>query len=208
MGKIMKIINVPYIDQTGGGAFTGCESVTAVMLLNFLGYDLSIYDFIDKFLDKEPFEMRDGVLCGPDPYEAFAGNPYDAEAMGCYAPVIKNSLEKIIGEEYEVIDESGGELPALCEKYIDRGMPLIVWATIDLKDIVVGPVWKLRKNGQDFTWLSNEHCMLLVGYDDENYIFNDPWNNNGIIAYDKNTVIDRYEKQHSQAIGLIKKYPD
>lgn len=200
----MKIINVPYIDQTGGGAFTGCESVTAVMLLNHLGIDISIYDFIDNYLDKEPFFERDGVLYGPNPYEVFAGDPYDKEAMGCYAPVIKNSLKRILGEAYEVIDETGSELPALVEKYVDNDMPLIVWATIDLKDVIVGPVWKLS-NGEDFTWLSNEHCMLLVGYDDEHYIFNDPWNNNGIIAYDKNTVLDRYAKQHSQAIGVTKK---
>lgn len=200
----MKIINVPYIDQTGGGAFTGCESVTAVMLLNHLGIDISIYDFIDNYLDKQPFETHDGVLYGPNPYEVFAGDPYDKEAMGCYAPVIKNSLERILDKAYEVIDETGSELPALVEKYIDNGMPLIVWATIDLRDIIVGPVWKIS-NGEDFTWLSNEHCMLLVGYDDEHYIFNDPWNNNGIIAYDKNTVLDRYAKQHSQAIGVIKK---
>ena len=201
----MKIINVPYIDQTGGGAFTGCESVTAVMLLQYLGYDISIYDFIDNYLDKEDFEERDGVLYGPDPYKVFAGNPYDKDAMGCYAPVIRNSLTKILGGAYDVIDETGSELPRLVRKYIDNGMPLIVWATIDLKDIVVGPVWKLKDSGKDFTWLSNEHCMLLVGYDDDNYIFNDPWNNNGIIAYNKETVIDRYIKQHSQAVGLIKK---
>ena len=200
----MKKIEVPYIDQTGGGAFTGCESVTAVMLLQYLGYDMSIYEFIDNYLDKAPFEMRDGVLYGPSPYEVFAGDPYDKEAMGCYAPVIKNSLERILGDKYEVIDETGSDLPALVEKYVDKGMPLITWATIDLRDIIVGPVWKLY-SGEDFTWLSNEHCMLLVGYDDDNYIFNDPWNNNGVIAYDKKTVIDRYKKQHSQAIGIINK---
>lgn len=201
----MKKIDVPYIDQTGGGAFTGCESVTAVMLLQYLGIDISIYDFIDNYLDKEPFETRDGILYGPNPYEVFVGDPYDTEAMGCYAPVIKNSLERILGDNYEVIDETGCDLPALVEKYIDSGMPLIVWATIDLKDIIVGPVWRLKDSGEEFTWLSNEHCMLLVGYDDEHYIFNDPWKNNGVIAYDKKAVIDRYKKQHSQAVGVIKK---
>lgn len=201
----MKKIDVPYIDQTGGGAFTGCESVTAVMLLQYLGIDISIYDFIDNYLDKEPFETLDGILYGPNPYEVFVGDPYDTEAMGCYAPVIKNSLERILGDNYEVIDETGCDLPALVEKYIDSGMPLIVWATIDLKDIIVGPVWRLKDSGEEFTWLSNEHCMLLVGYDDEHYIFNDPWKNNGVIAYDKKAVIDRYKKQHSQAVGVIKK---
>lgn len=201
----MKIINVPYIDQTGGGALTGCESVSAVMLLNYLGYDISIYEFIDNYLDKDSFEERGGVLYGPNPYEVFAGDPYDKESMGCYAPVIKNSLERILGDAYEVVDETGNELAALVEKYIDGEMPLVVWATIDMRDIIVGPVWRLKGTDEEFTWLSNEHCMLLVGYDDDNYIFNDPWNNNGVIAYDKKILLDRYAKQHSQAVGLIKK---
>ena len=36
-----KIISVPYLDQTDA-ASTGCESVTAVMLLKYLGVDIGI----------------------------------------------------------------------------------------------------------------------------------------------------------------------
>ncbi len=199
----MKKLDVPYIDQTGGGAFTGCESVTAVMLLQYLGCDISIYDFIDNYLEKEPFTERDGVLYGPSPYEKFVGDPYDREAMGCYAPVIQKAMQRVLGDGYRVLDETGSDIEYLLRSYIDRDMPVVLWATIDLRDIIVGPSWTLRDSGESFTWLSNEHCMLLVGYDDEHYIFNDPWNNNGIVAYDKATVEDRYIKQHRQAVTVI-----
>lgn len=199
----MKKLDVPYIDQTGGGAFTGCESVTAVMLLQYLGCDISIYDFIDNYLEKEPFTERDGVLYGPSPYEKFVGDPYDREAMGCYAPVIQKAMQRVLGDGYRVLDETGSDIEYLLRSYIDRDMPVALWATIDLRDIIVGPSWTLRDSGESFTWLSNEHCMLLVGYDDEHYIFNDPWNNNGIVAYDKATVEDRYIKQHRQAVTVI-----
>ena len=76
--------------------------------------------------------------------------------------------------------------------------------TVDLRDIIVGPCWKLKDSGEDFTWLSNEHCMLLVGYDETHYLFNDPWNNNGVIAYDRATVEDRYQKQHMQAVSVVR----
>ncbi len=200
----MKKIDVPYIDQTGGGAFTGCESVTAVMLLQYLGCDISIYDFIDNYLEKEPFTERDGVLYGPSPYEKFVGDPYDKDAMGCYAPVIQRSMQRVLGDAYRVIDETGSGIEYLLRRYIDRDMPVALWATIDLRDIIVGPSWTIGDTGERFTWLSNEHCMLLVGYDDEHYIFNDPWNNNGIAAYDRATVEDRYIKQHKQAVAVIK----
>lgn len=201
----MKFIDVPYIDQTGGGAFTGCESVTAVMLLNYLGIDLSIYDFIDSYLDKRPFEERNGELYGPDPRKVFAGDPYDSEAMGCYAPVIINSLKRILGDRYEVTDETGASVEELCAKYIDNGMPVILWATIDMKEYIEGPDWKLFETGGKFTWRSNEHCLLLVGYDEEEYIFNDPWQNNGIVRHNKALVEDRYASQYSQAIGVCGK---
>ena len=207
----MKFIDVPYIDQTGGGAFTGCESVSTVMLLNYLGIDMSIYEFIDNYLDKEPFKEEGGVLYGPDPWKVFAGNPYDKESMGCYAPVIVNSLRKVFSENsevkekglrYEVTDETGSSMEELCRKYIDNGMPVIIWATIDMKEYIKGPYWKLYENGEDFMWRSNEHCLLLVGYDDENYILNDPWNNNGIVHHEKSLVEDRYASQYSQAVGI------
>ncbi len=200
----MKKLDVPYIDQTGGGAFTGCESVTAVMLLQYLGCDISIYDFIDNYLEKETFTERDGVMYGPSPYEKFAGDPYDREAMGCYAPVIQKAMQRVLGDGFRVLDETGSDIAYLLRSYIDRDMPVALWATIDLRDIIVGPCWTLSDSGESFTWLSNEHCMLLVGYDDEHYIFNDPWNNNGIVAYDRATVEDRYIKQHRQAVTVVR----
>jgi len=199
------IIDVPYIDQTGAGAFTGCECASAAMLLRFLGKNIDIERFFADYVDKGPIYERGGILYGADPRKVFVGDPYTTEAMGCYAPVIKNSLERVIGGEYEVIDETGCTLEYLCEKYIDRGVPVIVWATINMRDIIVGPKWVLTDSGEDFTWLSNEHCMVLVGYDGQSYIVNDPWTNNGVIGYEKELFADRFRKQHSQAVGIIKK---
>ena len=34
------------------------------------------------------------------------GSPYDDESFGCYARVIREALEKIIGAEYTVTDET------------------------------------------------------------------------------------------------------
>ena len=86
-------INVPYLDQSKE-APTGCESVSSVMLLNYLGYQVSIGEFLDKYLDHEFFGEKNGELWGPDPHERFVGNPRDPEALGCYAPVIVNALRR------------------------------------------------------------------------------------------------------------------
>ncbi len=200
-----KRIDVPYLDQSKA-APTGCESVSAVMLLRWLGEDVTIQSFIDRYLDKADFETRDGELFGPDPREAFAGNPYDPEAMGCYAPVLRRAVERVVGDRFEVLDETGTDVETLVRRYIDgEGIPVLLWTTIDLKPYVPGPSWRLTRDGSVFNWRSNEHCLLLVGYDDDHYICNDPWNNHGVVAYDKALVRTRHAEQYSQSVALRRK---
>ena len=194
-------IDVPYINQSENYP-TGCESVTTVMLLHYLGYNISVDDFIDNYLVKRDFEVRDGILYGPNPWECFAGSPYDTDSMGCYAPVICKALKPIVSDKYEVIDETGKDLEYLAETYLKSGMPVILWNSINMREPIIGPVWKLLDSGEDFTWISNEHCMLLVGEDDKNYIFNDPYENRGVISCPKEIILDRYDVYHRQAVGL------
>ncbi|MDO4599196.1 MAG: C39 family peptidase [[Ruminococcus] gnavus] len=198
-----KRIEVPYLDQSGAYP-TGCESVSAVMLLQYLGYDISVDTFIEQYLEKEDFEEREGVWYGPDPRTHFCGSPYDEDSFGCYAPVICKALEKILGDVYEVSDRTGTEIDILIREYIDREMPVVFWACINMREPITGPQWKLKETGETFTWISNEHCMLLVGYDEEGYYFNDPYDNNGVIRYSKDVVKDRYKAQHMQAVGVKK----
>lgn len=126
------IIQAPYIDQSGRYP-TGCESVSAVMLLQHLGIDITVDEFIETYLEKKAFEEKDGILFGPDPRKYFCGSPYDEDAFGCYAPVIVNALEKVFldmksgkrstrREEaaYRAVDETGTPLEELLTKYIDH----------------------------------------------------------------------------------------
>lgn len=199
----MPILQVPYIDQSKKWP-TGCESVSAVMLLNHLGIGIGVDDFIREHLNTRPFETRDGVLYGANPRLQFAGSPYDADSFGCYAPVIKAALESALGPGWQVVDETGKSLPALCAEYIDEGMPVVTWACINMREPITGPDWCLLDTGEPFTWISNEHCMLLVGYDEESYIFNDPHENNGVIHYPRPLTEARHRAQYSQAVGVKK----
>lgn len=198
----MKIIPAPYISQKDSYP-TGCESVSAVMLLHYLGISISVDDFIHTFLECRPFEIRNGQLFGADPREHFCGSPYNEDDFGCYAPVIQKALEKIF-TEYKAIDETGKPTESLLREYIDQDMPVIYWACIDMREPIIGPNWKLLDSGEDFTWISNEHCMLLVGYDENNYYFNDPYENHGLIGYPRDIVESRHKAQYEMAIGVKK----
>lgn len=220
------IIKVPYIDQTKEWP-TGCESVSAVMFLQYLGMDVSVKEFVERYLEKVPLVEREGKLYGGDPREVFVGDPADDKSMGCYAPVIKRALEKVFGEKkagllpcgpadapgaegygesggsvWEPVDLTAAPMEVLLREYIDRDIPVIFWASIDLKETYAGPEWTIPDTGQIFTWRSNEHCMLLVGYDEENYYFNDPWHGHGTIAYDRTLVEKRHREQYEMAVSV------
>ena len=219
------LINVPYIDQSGTYP-TGCESVSAVMLLRFLGVDITVDEFIENYLEQKEFEQRDGELYGPDPRKYFCGSPYDEGSFGCYAPVIARALGRALDEwtasgsdgvqrlgqkdtfneadkRYIVVDETGTPTAELLHRYIEKGMPVIYWACINMREPVAGPEWKLFDTGETFIWISNEHCMLLVGYDKEGYYFNDPYGGNGVIRYPKEVVEKRHGAQHMQAVAVV-----
>ncbi len=193
-------LSVPYISQQGEFP-TGCESVSAVMALNFAGVDIAVGDFIDSYLPQSGFYDKNGVTYGPDPNYYFVGDPRSSYGYGCYSGVIKTAVQDCLNGEGSVVDESGESLDALCRKYIDNGIPVIVWASINMSPTKSGSSWTLP-DGSDFTWTSGEHCLVLTGYDEDNYYFNDPLQGQNT-GYDKQTVQARYNELGNQALVIL-----
>ncbi len=53
-----------------------------------------------------------------------------------------------------------------------------------------------------FTWRYNEHCLVLVGYTDKCYVFNDPLSQKNTY-YDKKTVEKRFEEMGKMAVTIV-----
>ena len=153
----MRKIQVPYIDQSIKYP-TGCESVSAVMLLKYLGYEITVDEFIQNCLKCREMEIRDGVLYGPDPNKFFCGSPYDEESYGIYARGLQKALAKAAGDHYEFPDETGTSTETLLKKYIDQDMPVVFWACINMRKEIPGPEWKLLDTGERFCWT----CLLYT----------------------------------------------
>lgn len=190
-----KIIQAPFISQLGKYP-TGCKSVTTVMALNHIGIDVSVDKFIDSYLTKTgvPF----------DPSISFGGNPRSTSGYGCYAPVIKKALDKVLsGQKYTAKQLYGVSLKNLCSNYIDKGIPVILWATMYMNTPYISSTWTY--NGKTINWIAPEHCLLLVGYDSSHYIFNDPLTSQPQTYYSKSSVETAYKGLNYQAIVLEKK---
>jgi uncharacterized protein YvpB len=179
----MKVIDVPYINQSEKWP-VGCESVCSAMVLRYWGFDADPDKFIDDFLIKgaAPHGDGNGGLTGADPYKAFPGDPRAKEGFGCMSNVIEFSMRDAM-KYYEpdgkprVLRLKGFPLQRLTELYTDKDIPVLVWATIGMKPLEEKPeaVWTADDgSGKVIEWKTPEHCLVLVGHDDENFIFNDP----------------------------------
>ncbi len=189
------IINAPNINQNPEYP-TGCESVATVMALKYAGHNVTVGKFIDSYLTKSSsFYMQDGKKIGPDPYKAFIGNPRSNASYGCMAPVIETACQKA-GAKVE--NTTGMPLSDLCANYIDKKSPVIIWATIDMEEKTSGSVWYLE-DGSKFVWPKHEHCLLLVGYDDDYYYINDPMKG-ATVKYKKTVVEQRYGELGMQSL--------
>ena len=182
---------------------SGCESVSAVMLLQYWGETITIDQFIDNHLPQSThFYSENERYYGPSPYEYFIGNPRTEQAYGCMAPAIQRAIEHYYGDGSFVQNATGLTLPELCKEHIDKDRPVLVWVTIGMVETYPGNQWYLE-DGTLFTWPVNEHCMMLVGYDENYYYFNDPYT--GMVKkYPHWICADRYSALGQQALTIVK----
>ncbi len=202
-------LDVPYIDQRALWP-TGCESVSATMLLNYFGGEIDPDTFIDNYLPMAPAPYYDenGILMGWDPRQRFLGDPRSESGWGCFAPAIVKALEAaradgVLGdpESYAVVMREDATLETLCADYIDRELPVLVWATIGMEEPVLNCEIYMQDAGEYFPWYTPMHCMVLVGEDEEYFYFNDPLVGKNT-AYEKSLAEARFEAQGMQAVAL------
>lgn len=200
------LLDVPFIDQRGRYP-TGCESVSAVMALRYAGIDITVDDFIQNHLPQTGLPHPEGdALVGGSPWQAFIGSPYERSGFGCYAPVIAKAIKSAIesipaASGYDVHAVYRQSIEQLCKTYIDRGVPVIFWATQRMAKPHSGKGWRLEGSGESFQWIAPMHCLVLVGYSGDTLYFHDPLAGANV-PYPKAAVEAAYRGLHSQAVVI------
>ena len=203
-------IDVPYLNQNNYPS--GCEVVSATMVLNYFDYDITTKKFIDDYLPmQELFENKKGEIVGPDYESMFVGSPYKSSGLGCFPPVIEYACNNYLKDSNKkAVDVTGATMNELIEEYIIYDIPVLIWGTIHMVEpydtlqwVVEGAkVYSSYKDGDICKWPANEHCMVFTGYDETYYYFNDPLYEHPKVAVDKATFEHRYEQigKHSLVI--------
>lgn len=202
-----KIAGVPVIPQSDLKA--ACETYACTMLLQHLDFDIDEYQFVENYLVTKPVSYgADGTMYGPDMNSAYAGDIYTG--YGVNAPGMAKFMNNFIqttGSQLKAHPLSGIPLETLCEDYIMNDIPVMVWATTYMNEPYVKATWVVdyidddtdTKIGDTVSWQMGEHCMVLIGFDAENYYFCDSVAGK-VAKYDKATANERYSQLGMQAI--------
>jgi len=178
---------------------TGCEATALTMLLQWAGVHVTKEAVADTLV-KEPLPYdHEGTRVGGHPNRAFVGDPYTEESFGVFHRPIAATLEAFLpGQAADHTGLSFEELLAL----IDSGRPVVVWATIDLRE----PQWVDRwadhlDPATSIDWQSPEHCMILTGYTATAVIVNDP-HTGQTEQYPRELFRMRWEQLGRQAVTI------
>lgn len=205
-----QISGVPVLEQ-GGGITAACETYACTILLQYYDFDIDVYEFVDNYLITKPVYFgEDGTRYGPDMNSAYAGDVYTG--YGINAPGMAKCMNNYLKNQKKALTAqplTGVVLENLCEDYILNDIPVMVWATTYMDEPYVKTTWIVDyadddsdvKIGDTVSWQMHEHCMVLIGFDEDNYYFSDSVSGK-VSAYDKATSEERYSQIGMQAIIL------
>ena len=194
------IKDVPYLNQKELGYPTGCEAVSATMLLQYKGYDVSVEDIVENTANgSKKYEAEDGTWYGANPFEEFVGHPKKRLNKGSYGvfaePIVKSMN---MYAENRAKNISGCTINELFS-YVSDGEPVVVWCVKNAGDLKEGVTWKYEDGSGSFQELIGEHCAVFIGYDEKYVYLNDPSAGENV-KQDKEKFIYNWIKLYSQAI--------
>ena len=166
---------------------TGCESVALHILLKYNEINASVEDIISRLKKGElPYQVGNKKY-GGNPEIEFIGNPKSKYSYGVYnkplaevANTFKSNITSKTGVKFEDMLE-----------IVKQGKPVLVWTTINLSKPYISQSWTYRPTGEIISWISGEHAVVVIGFNQNQIIISDPYT--GTIRYlDKSTFESRY----------------
>ena len=193
-GTTYKIENIPLINQYPNYP-TGCESVALTILLNYYGINVSPDDVINNLSKGDLPYSEDGILYGGNPELHFIGNPYWDNSYGVY----NNPIAEVANiYKSGVISRTNMPFSEVLN-LVKENRPVLVWTSMYLAIPFIGNSWIYKPTGEKINWKSNEHAVVLIGYNNSNVIISDPIG--GIIRYQsRSTFEDRYNYYGKRAV--------
>lgn len=166
---VPEVLQYPLLPQ-------GCETAALTSLLNHYGYEVDMRKLAEEHLPKADFTKKNGRNYGPDPDEAYAGDPSKISGWYCNAKPIAEAANSFFQEEKifdRAVDISGISREKLIDE-VQKGNPVLVWTTVDLAPVKRVAGWYEEKTGKRMEVPVNSHCVLLNGFEGKRLFVMDP----------------------------------
>lgn len=194
--------DVPLIQQNPDFP-NGCEAVSAVMLLQHYGVDISVEDFVNNYLQKDRIYVEDNKRYGPDPSQFYAGDP-SGVGWGIFEPGLIKSVSLCLSEELDddiSFSITGSEDKLPLEFCMSDGSPIVIWATTNYKPADKIYEWKSYDGRYTYTYPEYSHAVVVTGMDEKYYYVNDPLKEEKQ-KIDKKTLEEVFDSMGRQVISI------
>lgn len=155
----------------------GCEATSLAALLRYHGFDACKLEMAYQYIPRQDFSTVGGERTGPDPNEAYAGDPATRTGFYCLAPAAVAGANQYLAERQSALhgEEVSGLGREALNEYLRGGHPVMLWVTLAYDDVpqYLGYTWRLP-NGELYTPYANLHCVVVHGLEDGCYRVCDP----------------------------------
>ncbi len=185
------ILTFPEITET----IISSECKCAIALLRFFNINILAARFVLDYLPR-------GSKNSFDPNLEFGGDPFTSVSNGCNVPVLENALNNYFNTEnpdFTAIGLRRLSITGLINNYIDKGIPVEIWATDNMETPINGDV--ISYNGKAIQLIENARAFVFVGYTDTEYYLYDPIANE-ILHWEKAAVTRAYNLMGNQSLAV------
>ena len=197
------IENVPYLNQFSLGYPTGCEAVSATMVLKYKGFNVSASNLISKLKlgSKKYQDENDKKWYGANPFSEFVGDPSKRLNEGSYGVFAKPIANAMTAFAVNRVKNISGISEKELLKYIENKNPVVVWCVKNAGNLAEGVTWNYKDGSGTFKELIGEHCSVLIGYDNDYVYLNDPSAGKNV-KQNRSKFFSNWRKLYSQAIVI------
>ena len=190
--------NVPFIQQLPE-LDRGCEVTSLAMMLQYAGITVDKMKLANE-IKKVDF-MKDGVRGNPN--EGFVGNIYtfSESGYGVYHGPLFQLAKKYLPNK--AVDLTGKSIEELY-KSVTSGQPVVMITNATFAPLDEDEFTTWETNNGDVSITYNEHCVVLIGYDQESVYIRDPLKDSLDVKVPREKFEQAWVQMGSQAISYMK----
>ncbi|MEB9458491.1 C39 family peptidase [Bacillus anthracis] len=191
--------NVPFIQQLPE-LDRGCEVTSLAMMLQYAGITVDKMKLANE-IKKVDF-MNDGVRGNPN--EGFVGNIYtfSESGYGVYHGPLFQLAKKYLPNK--AVDLTGKSIEELY-KCVKAGQPVVMITNATFEPLDEDEFTTWETNSGDVSITYNEHCVVLIGYDQESVYIRDPLKDSLDVKVPREKFEQAWVQMGSQAISYVKR---